>query len=82
MIRTAIVGAGGIAELHVSAMKRLDARPAAVIAETEDEARAFAARHGDMFFDYGNPYRHAQRFYGIDNRNTSYYSNFCNPNDF
>ena len=46
MIRTAIVGAGGIAELHVSAMKRLDARPAAVIAETEDEARAFAARHG------------------------------------
>lgn len=46
MIRTAIVGAGGIAELHVSAMKRLDARPAAVIAETEDEARAFAVRHG------------------------------------
>ena len=46
MIRTAIVGAGGIAELHVSAMKRLDARPAAVITETEEWLRSPRSRPG------------------------------------
>lgn len=44
MMKTAIIGAGGVAELHVAAMKRLDLSPSIVIAATEDEARAFAAR--------------------------------------
>lgn len=44
MLKTAIIGAGGVAELHVAAMKRLDVSPAIVVAATEDEARSFAER--------------------------------------